>query len=303
FDAAPDGGWTIKDILGHLAVWNGYLAAVLDGRGGPEVFEITVDEPDAGEDALNERLVGHWSALSLDEVWDRYVASRLLVRERIAAMDPALLGAPFLAVAPESPVADDSPLPEWLTGAVVNHVDEHLPRVMMLADALTADATVAGELERFDRNYAVIAEVVDGRLASHDGRIDAGGWSVADNLSHLAAWNRELLAMIRREPVHERVGVPPEVWAREDETEINAAIHAANRGRSAESAWLELLATNAALRDAISGLGDADLRRPRSDFDLTGGTMSDLPLLRWVRSCGDFHLHGHLPAIAALLGS
>lgn len=301
-ESAPDGGWTIKDIVGHIAAWNEYMIDVLDGGGGIDAFGVPESVMGGGgDDPLNEALVVRWAGMSIDEVWRRFSLSRSLIRERIASLDPDLLAQPFDRFAPDSPVADESPLGGWLEGAVVAHVADHLPRIRMLVDRLSADASVAREIARLDRVHAELAALVENRLGHDAGIVDEDGWTVADNLMHLAAWDRELLALLRGEHVNVAVGVPEDVWRRGDETEINAAIMQANRGCGAAEAWRNLEQTVADLRVALGGMRDEDLHRPRADFDPGCDWMGDLPLLRWVWSCCELHPRGHMNGIRRLL--
>ncbi|MFM9108652.1 MAG: DinB family protein, partial [Chloroflexota bacterium] len=196
FAAAPDGGWSIRDILGHLAAWNEYFLAALAGRGGIESLGVTPEAAAAaGEDGLNSALVLRWSVLPLDEVWDRYAASRAALRAAIASLEPASLDAPFATIAPDSPFADDAPLSGWLLGVAAEHADDHIPRIMQVAAALSADATTAAKIAELDATAAAVAELGAHAAMQQPGepaRRDAGGWSAADHLAHLAAWNREL---------------------------------------------------------------------------------------------------------------
>jgi len=302
FLSAPDGGWTIKDILGHLAAWNEYLVSALDGRGGLEALGLPHDAVSGGDgDQLNAALVERWSGMSLDEAWARYAASRGALRARITTLEPSTLAAPFRQVAPDSPFADAAPLSDWVRGVAAEHVDEHLPRIMELADALSADMTVEGELAALDETVAALAALAARGAVGDASRRDEGGWSAADHLAHLAAWNRELVAVIGRQSVAEAMGVPQAVWNRGDETEINAAIHDANRDLGPERALDELRRSLDDPRRALQSLDDADLRRPRIGFDGEESRLSHLPLLRWVHSCTTLHPAGHLPAIAGLL--
>ncbi len=63
----PDGGWSVKDHLAHLATWEGMLVALLEGKPIHTAFGIDRAEYDALEstDALNAVIAGqHKDALS-----------------------------------------------------------------------------------------------------------------------------------------------------------------------------------------------------------------------------------------------
>jgi uncharacterized damage-inducible protein DinB len=299
-ESAPGGGWTIKDLLGHIAAWNEMIAAVLAGQPGFETFGLPTSVMHGpGEDALNEALVQRWASMPMDDVIERLALSQRTLRERVTEADPMLLGRTFAEADPDNPVADDDTVGAWVRIATTDHVDDHMPRLIALADMLTAGATGAGEAARLAANFGELEEIMRPALPQASPRRDKDGWSLADHLAHLAAWDRELLALLRREPVAAAVGVDARVWARQDERELNDLIRASGRERSAEACWQDLQRTVAEISAALLLLPDGDLRRPRSDFDPGSGDRR--PLLRWVRSCSDVHLRGHLPAITGLV--
>lgn len=65
-EPGPD-GWTIKDHLAHLAHWETYLLAVLEGRDGRAELGLQPDQK-AGEDEINAGLQQRDAPLSLAEV-------------------------------------------------------------------------------------------------------------------------------------------------------------------------------------------------------------------------------------------
>src|SRR5262249_57929067 len=71
----PDGGWSVKDHLAHLATWEGMLIALLEGKPIHTAFGISRAQYDALEstDALNAIIAGQNSGKSLGDVlgwWD-----------------------------------------------------------------------------------------------------------------------------------------------------------------------------------------------------------------------------------------
>src|SRR5262245_11309016 len=70
----PDGGWSVKDHLAHLATWEGMLIALLRGEPIHAAFGISHAEYEALEstDALNAVIAAQHKDHSLDEVMRRY---------------------------------------------------------------------------------------------------------------------------------------------------------------------------------------------------------------------------------------
>jgi len=64
---------------------------------------------------------------------------------------------------------------------------------------------------------------------------DSGGWSVKDNLAHLAEWERFLrLHHMRGLLPHEVVGIDPKTFEKIDENDLNAILFERNKRRSIE---------------------------------------------------------------------
>lgn len=302
FRAAAGDGWSAKDHLAHLAAWNRYLAAVLAGQ--PDaIATFGVDRDlfaEPTEDRANAALRRAWTARSLDDVWDSLEASHREIRDRVAALDPAELGRPFRQLQPDDPQADDDPLAAWVVATVPEHYDEHCLGIRAALAAGTADATVVDEVARIDAAFAELEAVMAALPPDATERRDGDGWSLADHLTHLAAWDRGVIALLRGEPRHAAIGLTEEEWRSGDEALMNVRIAEANRGVPLDEAWTRLQATVRELRATLAGLSDADLQRPYGEFQPNDSPFNPLPVRRWVRSAGEVHLRGHLPAIRAL---
>ncbi len=119
---------------------------------------------------------------------------------------------------------------------------------------------------------------------------DAEGWTVADHLGHLAAWERSMLALFSGRPRHEGLGIDRATYESGDIDAINAAIRASSAGRSLDEAIADLERTHAELMAKVATMSDDDLRQPYAHFlpDEGGagfGNDSGDPIL-W-RLCGN----------------
>jgi hypothetical protein len=92
--AAPDGGWTAKDHLSHIAAWERMLVAHLTDGSDAALAGMT---PDAYADATADRVNAHVYDLHRDDL----VAA---VRVEFAAAHAAL--AQFIETMPEGRLAD-----------------------------------------------------------------------------------------------------------------------------------------------------------------------------------------------------
>jgi len=301
---APDGDWAIRDVLVHLAAWYQVPMEAAAGRDPVAALGVSPDLfSDPTEDLVNREINRQWRERPLGEVWDTLAARHVAYVSWLAALDEGSFDRPMHDLIPaDSPLAGDTPLGTWSSWAGPDHYADHVALVRERADAAHAGATVAGELARIDAAAAEVNALLDARDADAEHRRDHGGWTLVDNLAHLAAWNRDAAALLRGAPRAVAVGVSDDVWAIGDEDVINAALLETTGGMSldeARAAWAESVAE---LRRAVSELDDADLLRlhPRTDPIDPAGT--ELPAIRWIRSCSGPHLASHLPPMRALAG-
>jgi hypothetical protein len=103
-------GWTVKDLLWHVAGW---LRTCADSLGAMASGRYVDDETtDADTDAVNARLAAEAGGLSVDDVWSGVVEARELVLSRWAEL-------------PEV----DSLAAEELAGETFEHYEEHVPHL------------------------------------------------------------------------------------------------------------------------------------------------------------------------------
>jgi hypothetical protein len=95
---------------------------------------------------------------------------------------------------------------------------------------------------------------------------DAEGWSVQDHLSHIAAWERSVLFLLRGRPRHEGLGVDEDLYLHGGFDEINAAIHEQTKSRSLDETLTDLRWTHEQFLEQLDRLSDAELQQPYAHF-------------------------------------
>ncbi len=95
---------------------------------------------------------------------------------------------------------------------------------------------------------------------------DASGWSVADHLAHVTAWERWKVALLRGESRAVSLGVSEDLYGSDDTDAINQAIRAASVGQTAEAALAAAERTHSDLTALVTTLSDEDLRQPYGQF-------------------------------------
>ena len=118
------------------------------------------------------------------------------------------------------------------------------------------------------------------RLSAEPAGDDPAEWSAKDHVAHLAHWRRHAAQVLTA--VRTGAPVPDAV----DIDTLNAAIHAANRGRPADDIREDALASYAELARAIDDCSEEDLLQARAGRDT----------LAWevVPPNGHLHLGEHL---------
>ncbi len=135
------------------------------------------------------------------------------------------------------------------------------------------------------------------RLRDHE------GWTIADHLVHLAAWERSALAVLRRQPRYEGLGIPRDAWESGDEDAINARVHALHDGISFAAARAMLDGAHAETVAAVVAMPIDELLKPVDHYLPGDPAGPDLrPAGRVVFANSGQHFSEHLAWIRALAG-
>jgi hypothetical protein len=156
---------------------------------------------------------------------------------------------------------------------------------------------------QIDAGWLALTTVIDRLSVDQLATTGPDGWSVADHLAHLTAWERSIVFLLQGRPRHDGLGVPEATYhAGFDAT--NAAIQAASHGRPPTTVLAELRATHADLLATLAGLTDVDLRRTYSSFlPDEPGRESGEPIVGWIAGNTYEHYAEHIPWFQRLLDS
>jgi hypothetical protein len=123
----PDGGWSVKDHLAHLATWEGMLIALLSGEPIYTAFGIDRARYDALEstDALNAIIAERHKDWTLEEVLRRREETHAQLVAMIGALSREDLAQPITFFQPDDP--DERPALRKIIGDTYEHYAEHLP--------------------------------------------------------------------------------------------------------------------------------------------------------------------------------
>jgi hypothetical protein len=126
----PDGGWSVKDHLAHLATWEGMLIALLEGRPIHTAFGMSRAEYDALEstDALNAIIAEQNRDALLEEVMRNVEETHAWLITKISALANDDLHTPITLFQPDDPDGpDERPVLVKIIGDTYGHYAEHLP--------------------------------------------------------------------------------------------------------------------------------------------------------------------------------
>jgi hypothetical protein len=104
---------------------------------------------------------------------------------------------------------------------------------------------------------------------------DGAGWSTADHLSHIAAWERMIVAHLADGSEHEIVGVGRARFDRATLDELNNLLYHRMRGLALPDALAEYAAAHAAIVAHLRGFDAAAFERPYWEDDPSGRTVME----------------------------
>jgi uncharacterized damage-inducible protein DinB len=123
-ERADDGGWTVKDHLFHLAIWEEVALARAEGTTGEETIRAVAGEAPAEEledvDRLNERIRAHFAGEDLTAARARWDAVHDRLRRVLERLPDERLTRPFDSKRPELRLLDT------IKSNTCDHYLEHL---------------------------------------------------------------------------------------------------------------------------------------------------------------------------------
>jgi len=130
----PDGGWSAKDHVAHLAMWENGVAALLRREPRWEAMGVSAEAAaNSDEDELNAIIHSQHQHLSVDEARDLFQRSH---RALLSALEPLRdedLVLPYSDFQPDSP--SKTPIMALIAGNTWEHYAEHTPWIQAVVSA------------------------------------------------------------------------------------------------------------------------------------------------------------------------
>lgn len=155
--------------------------------------------------------------------------------------------------------------------------------------------TKAELLAWIDREWSSLRQIIDGLTEGELQVRDAGGWSIKDNLAHLAAWEQFMVGhYLEGQPAAVAMGIDEATMAGDDEDDINEMIFQRSQRRSVADVLADSDRIHVATVAALEATPWEDLMRP-----VTPDDPQARPLLLWVAGNTFDHYAEHAPRIRA----
>ncbi len=118
-------GWTAKDHIIHLALWEKAGLALLEGKSKREALDVTPETWEQDDDAINAVIHQRYRAMSLDEVIQTFRHNHERMLKKLDTMTEEDLLLPYRHYQPDS--TEERPIIRWVIGDTIDHYREHLP--------------------------------------------------------------------------------------------------------------------------------------------------------------------------------
>jgi hypothetical protein len=121
-------GWSAKDHLAHLTIWEGSLIALLEGRSRPVAMGIDdlPQEEEGGLETINAVLHERVKDRPLDRVLAEFRQSRQDLLAILDGFSDDDLYKPYSHYQPNHPPYNPDPVIGWIAGNTFGHDEEHL---------------------------------------------------------------------------------------------------------------------------------------------------------------------------------
>jgi uncharacterized protein (TIGR03083 family) len=128
-------GWTIKDHLIHVAVWEGSICALLQGQSGPEYTGVAADTwRNADIDAINALLHERYRSRSVEEALRMLQDTHQRLVEKIQSLTEDDLLRACRGFQPGPP--SENAVIDLIISNTCDHYAEHQPWLAAIAESL-----------------------------------------------------------------------------------------------------------------------------------------------------------------------
>lgn len=166
-------------------------------------------------------------------------------------------------------------------------------------EPLPTTAEVLGRISQRRAELDALLETFDHESLT---RLGPDGWTLADHLAHVAAWEQSLVALLAGTARHAALGVSAETYAAGTEA-TNAEVHRLHAGQPLDEVLSFYRRSHEEVLAAVERLSGADLARTYSSFQPDEpGEDSGAPIVGWIMGNTADHYDEHIGWMKQLAG-
>ena len=290
-------GWTAKDHIVHLAIWEDSLNALLEKKSRREHMGIADEAAWKGADwdAINAVIQQRYHDLPLRDLATLFFGIHEKLVGKINALSDANLQRPYKEF--QSDFDLETPIIHWMIIDTYEHYDEHKDYIDIIANS--RPSSIPNILEAIKTGWDALNTYLDSLSAPQLTQLtDAAGWTVKDHVIHLAIWEDGIYALLERLKRIEHMGIDEATWERSNIDEINGLIQQRYQNLSWANVEQKRQQIHQRLVDKIASMTDEDLQRPYRYYELA--STQDEPVLSSIAGNTFGHYSEHLPWIKAI---
>ncbi|MEP7292649.1 MAG: ClbS/DfsB family four-helix bundle protein [Chloroflexota bacterium] len=289
-------GWTVKDHLTHLYVWENGMLALLEKQPRAEAMGLTPELLNSDDyDAINEVIRQQYQNIDLRELQRLFFGAHERLVEKIRSLSDEDLQRPYHFYQPGS--ESSRPVINPLAGNTFQHYAEHMPWIDAIAQK--QGVSVANLLDSIQQGWDALNTTLGTLSETQLTRFtDARGWTVKDHAIHLAIWEDGMYALLERLMRVEYMGIDEATWEMGDNDQINAIIQQRYKDLTWADVQQKRQQIHQRLIEKIASLSDEDLLRPYRYYEMA--STEDHPVVGWLVGNTFGHYAEHLPWIKAI---